>query len=232
MKIISWNCNGAFRKKYHLLEALNADLLIIQECEDPSRSSKEFLSWAGENYLWTGNDKNKGIGVFAKSHLQLEALDWESGNLELFLPFSINKEYHLIGVWTKQAKSPTFKYIGQFWKYLQLHKDKLRKANQTIIIGDFNSNSIWDVWDRWWNHSDVVKELADMSIESAYHLTTSEKQGEEKTPTLYLHRRIDRPYHIDYAFLSRDILLDVSLKIGSKDEWLEHSDHMPLILTL
>ena len=30
MRIISWNCNGGFRKKFHLLENLNADIVIIQ----------------------------------------------------------------------------------------------------------------------------------------------------------------------------------------------------------
>ena len=38
MKIISWNCNGALWKKFNLLEKLDADILVIQECEDPRRS--------------------------------------------------------------------------------------------------------------------------------------------------------------------------------------------------
>ena len=35
MKIITWNCNGAFRKKYHTLDKYHADILIIQECGKP-----------------------------------------------------------------------------------------------------------------------------------------------------------------------------------------------------
>jgi len=50
MKIVTWNCNGALRKKYQLLEEFDADLLIIQECEDPDRSTAEYKEWA-DNFL-------------------------------------------------------------------------------------------------------------------------------------------------------------------------------------
>lgn len=87
------------------------------------------------------------------------------------------------------------------WKYLQLHKDKL-KDKKVIIAGDFNSNAIWDKWDRWWNHSDVVKEFEELGIKSLYHHLTNEKQGKETKPTFYLQRKLEKPYHIDYIFIS------------------------------
>jgi hypothetical protein len=51
VKIISWNCNVALRKKFATLAPLNADLHIIQECEDPEQTKDAaYKSWA-ENYI-------------------------------------------------------------------------------------------------------------------------------------------------------------------------------------
>lgn len=231
MRIVSWNCNGALRKKLDQLLKLDADIYIIQECEDPSQSNDaHYKAWA-VNYLWVGKSKNKGLGIFSRKENLLTPLEWETDGLESFLPCRINNDTTLLAVWTREANSPTFRYIGQFWKYLQKHKAKL-SPNQTIICGDLNSNACWDVWDRWWNHSDVVKELDEIGIKSLYHLHTEEDQGKETQPTFYMHRKVERPYHIDYAFLSNDFASSSTLSIGKAEEWLEFSDHMPVVFTI
>lgn len=66
MKIISWNCNGAFRKKFDYISILNADIYIIQECENPVESKdQKYQEWAA-NYIWIGDHKNKGLAIFAR----------------------------------------------------------------------------------------------------------------------------------------------------------------------
>lgn len=227
MKFITWNCNGAFRKKRQFIEDKKADILVIQECEDPARSTNDFRDWAGVNYLWYGKNKNKGIGIFPLNGNTVEAWGLEDNSLELFLPCKINGSIPLVAVWTKHANSPNFRYIGQLWKYLQIHKE-IFKSEVPIITGDLNSNVIWDEWDRWWNHSDVVRELEEIGIYSLYHSYLEEEQGKETKPTLFMHRQKEKPYHIDYAFVSAQRLSGATIKVGDFDSWIEHSDHMPV----
>jgi len=230
LKIVTWNCNGAFRNKYQLLEEMQADILVIQECEDPSRSTLKYQEWAGE-YLWKGENKNKGVGVFSRGGCTLEALNWIDDGLQLFLPCRIGNKFNLLGVWTKHANSPNFRYIGQLWKYIQLHRSRLAD-DKLVLCGDLNSNKQWDEWDRWWNHSDVVRELEEINIYSLYHRHTGEAQGKESSPTLFMHRKIEKPYHIDYAFLSASMINQNSIEVGKPEKWLEYSDHMPVIFSV
>lgn len=231
MKIISWNCNGALRKKLSAVIPHDADVCVIQECENPVHcKDTEYQSWA-RNHLWIGTNKSSGLGIFAKEEIALREVAFVPNDLQLFLPCIVAERIPLLAVWTKQANSPTFGYIGQLWKYLQIHRNFLCQ-HESICIGDFNSNVRWDVWDRWWNHSDVVRELQELGLDSLYHATSSECQGKERTPTFFQHRRLEKPYHIDYAFLSQALLTDAMIDIGRPEDWLQYSDHMPLIIKI
>jgi exonuclease III len=230
MKIVTWNCNGALRNKRHAIDRSCADLLIIQECEDPARSTLAYRGWAG-NYLWHGNDKNKGIGVFLRAETTLSRLDWDDNGLQLFLPCRVGNRFVLLAVWTKHAESPNFRYIGQLWKYLQLHRDRLA-CERFLICGDLNSNKCWDEWDRWWNHSDVVRELDAIGAKSVYHKHFNEQQGNESRPTLYHQRNPSKAYHVDYAFATNALYDGGPIQVGKIEDWLEYSDHMPMTFTI
>ena len=228
MKIITWNCNGAFRKKYKYLEQFNADIIIIQECECPEKSNDNDYKLFSQNSIWTGITKNKGLGIFVKNNILLENLNWPDNNLKYFISCSINKKFSLLGTWCNSTNSLTFGYIGQFCKYLQINKNRM---SNILIAGDFNSNSIWDKWDRWWNHSDVVRELNEINIKSIYHEINNLDHGKEPTPTFYLQKNINKGYHIDYFFCYTNIIKKVkSLKIENFKDWINISDHMPKII--
>ncbi len=248
MKIVSWNCNGALRNKLEVLNQLKADVLVIQECENPENSVNVYREWA-DDYLWVGDSAHKGIGVFPKQGNFIKKLDWNgefsatcfsnfspamhwsTNDLKLFLPFLLNDTYLILAVWTKGKDDLAFGYIGQLWKYLQIHSHDLHRAN-TIIIGDFNSNACWDKSDKWWNHSDVVNQLEAIGLKSLYHHQTREAQGQETQATFFMQRKLEKPYHIDYAFISNDLCNLTSLEIGKTETWLTVSDHLPLLLTI
>ena len=231
LKIVTWNCNGAFRKKFNVINELNADIYVIQECENPKESKDlGYLEWA-KNFLWLGDSKHKGLGIFAREEISLELLDWtnnyEDNPIKHFLTCRVNSEFDLIAVWTHYNKSPTFGYIGQFWKYLQLHKSNFKNC---LIVGDFNSNSIWDKPNRAWNHTEVVKELEEINITSLYHYEGNQTQGNEEHPTFFLQKNLNKPYHIDYIFGSNSFRKTLSkIEIGSAEYWLKLSDHLPVI---
>lgn len=80
--------------------------------------------------------------------------------------------------------------------------------------------------------TDTINELSDMNIESLYHHQSGEDQGAETHPTFYLHRKESKPYHIDYFFISSNLLLNSRIEIGIISDWISFSDHMPLTLKI
>jgi exodeoxyribonuclease III len=54
MKIITWNCNMAFRKKADLLLKYQPDILIIPECEHPDKLLFEANTPKPNDTLWFG----------------------------------------------------------------------------------------------------------------------------------------------------------------------------------
>ena len=61
MKIIFWNVNGKFREKFTSIIEEDADIYVIQECENPEETKiNEYKDFAGENYFWTGDIHSLG----------------------------------------------------------------------------------------------------------------------------------------------------------------------------
>ena len=56
-------------------------------------------------------------------------------------------------------------------------------------------------------------------------------QGQEDDPTFFMHRKETKSYHIDYVFTSTEFS-DAKIKIGKFDDWIDSSDHLPLITSI
>lgn len=241
MKIISWNCNGAFRNKYKFLINIDWDIAIIQECENPKNvKNKDYHSLFKEK-IWIGDNKNKGIGVFTRNKkinlderytsLSKEFCKYgdSSHELKYFLPIRTD-DYVLVGCWCHAGDDHMFRYIGQLWKYLLLNKQHI--DSKTLFIGDFNANKIWDYKHGWWNFSTVNKLFNEKELNSFYHFITQESFGEEKNPTFYLQRNKLKPYHIDYSYGNLELLSDFKILSIPKNDKKELSDHCPLYIEI
>lgn len=233
MKIITWNCNMAFRKKADFILSHKPDILIVPECEHPEKLKFETETSKPTDVLWFGNNKNKGLGIFSYSEFRLNILDNHHPDFKIIIPIAVTGgtlDFNLFAIWANNPEDKDGQYVEQVWKAVNFYGEFFNE-NQTILAGDFNSNTIWDKPRREGTHSNVVRKLEEKNILSAYHLYHNQFQGQEKHPTLFMYRHKEKPYHVDYCFVSKDLIEKLqSVEVGEFDRWIQHSDHMPLIV--
>ena len=234
MKIITWNRNMAFRRKANLLLAHKPDIIIIPECEHPDKLKFDNGVPTPNDIFWFGNNQNKGLGVLSYSNYKFQLDETHNSDYRIVLPLrATNKKFSftLFAIWANNPQDKGFEYVGQIWKALNFY-DGLLKNKRTMLIGDFNSNTILDKPRREGNHSTVVDLLAKKGIYSTYHKFFDQKQGQKEHSTLFMYRHKDKSYHLDYCFASKDFIKKLSgVEVGAYNDWSKHSDHTPLIIT-
>lgn len=234
MKIITWNCNMAFRNKAHLISAYQPDILIVPECENPERLKYKDPAHKPAHAAWFGENPHKGIGVFSYTAFTFKILALHNKRFKLVIPILASNGISnliLFAVWANNPKDKDGQYVTQVWKAIQYYS-ALLKNEYVVLAGDFNSNSIWDRPRRAGNHTDVVLKLAERNIHSVYHKHFKLTHGKEQHPTHYLYRHRDKPYHLDYCFVSSNLLKRLkSVEVGDHPVWSKYSDHMPVIAT-
>ena len=226
MKIITWNCNGKFREKYrHIIEE-DADIYVIQECENPAESkSKDYKFFAGDNYYWTGDVHFKGLGVFAKDNVALEKIEGLNEEFKNFIALKVNDSFNLLAVW---AMNP---YIETIHDYFDGNQDLFDE--NLVMCGDFNSNVLFnnhhkvkDSQNSYKNHTNLNKKLNDKGLFSVYHHLNDEEQGQETSFTHFHTRHLNRSYYIDYVYAKKDLIEKFKILDGWK--WISLSDHLPI----
>ena len=224
----------AFRKKAGMMLALQPDILIVQECEHPDKLSFPAEIANPEEVIWIGTNDNKGLAILSYNGFKIELHKKYDPEIRLVAPIKVSKDnttFMLFAIWANNPGDPDGQYIGQVWKALH-HYDRLIKKHSTILIGDFNSNSIWDKPRRPFNHTTIVERLQLKGIDSLYHHHFNQVQGKELHPTLYLYKHQNRPYHIDYCFASRDFTEKLEgVEIGDHAGWMKYSDHVPIMVS-
>lgn len=224
----------AYRKKAIFILDQQPDIVIIPECEHPDKLKFNSGVPLPEDILWTGKNPNKGLGIFSYSQYKFKIHENYQSEFRNVLPINVTggkTDFTLFAIWANNPQDKGHEYIGQVWKALNFYTD-LVKGENTILAGDFNSNTIWDKPRREGNHSHVVALLENKNIYSAYHKFYNQKQGLEKHNTLFMYRHPDKAYHIDYCFASIDFIEKIiGVNVGTHKNWAGLSDHTPLTVT-
>jgi hypothetical protein len=226
MILLTWNCcRGPYLKKVALLDVLNADIAVLQECPRPPIES--------ERCLWFGDNPRQGIAIVAKAPYSLRRLPTRRAVPKFVIPVAVSgpRSFSMLAVWSKARQKHN--YVEAVVKAVRLYRELLT-AGPAVVIGDFNSNTLWHKSrpaDR--NHSALVKLLESLNLVSAYHTHFKEQQGAETQPTYYFQWKEKQPYHIDHCFVPAGwISPGTRVEVAGYEEWKQHSDHRPLIVEL
>jgi len=216
----------AYAAKQQAILSFEPDAVILQEC-----SQRDVKASGATFFHWVGTNPHKGLAVLGFGN-HVYSIDASSTNtIPWFIPLRIDDmQLHILAVWS-HVKTKQERYVRLTHQAVDHYQSFLEKGS-TIIMGDFNSNTIWDRNYSRQSHTALVEKLAQLSLSSIYHHQTQEIQGKETQATFYLYRHTDKAYHIDYAFISKALLAQTHLLIPDPPLWLTRSDHLPLILDI
>lgn len=223
VRIVTWNCNGGFARKAPAIASLEPDLLVLQEV-----SLRHCEEIALGPFLWTGRG-HRGVAVISCTGRPLVLHPSFDPDLPHFLPVDVGG-LHVLGCWASVMTS-TVRYVRLLHHALDHYAPFVNHA-PGLLLGDLNSSTVFDTKHRQLSHTLLVERLAQQGYESIWHFQTREQHGEESQPTFYMYRRPERTWHLDYAFLTRDLLPGARIEIGAPETWLAWSDHLPLIVDI
>jgi exodeoxyribonuclease-3 len=233
IKLVTWNCQGAFRKKFFPIAAMAPDLAVIQECEHPDR-----IKWKGgqppSSMLWFGEKPARGLGVFSWTDFTFEPLEGYDASIRHCIPIRVVSPYtfQFIAVWAMDHKDDRHSYSGQVYQAIGAYREFIQAAD-TALIGDFNSSTLTTPKSRLGNHATLTLDLHNLWLISAYHQFYHERQGQEKRWTFFHGRKQARHGHIDYVYIpSRWLRRLANVQVGDPQGWLQHSDHCPVIVEI
>src|SRR5690349_21836772 len=226
MRLVTWNrCRGPYQKKAALLDALGADVSVIQECARPAAES--------ESLLWFGDNPRQGLAVVARNGYRLKRVRRARSVPRYVMPVEVSgpRSFLLFAVWTKTQQEHC--YVEAAVRAVYLYR-KLIASQPTVFIGDVNSNAFWDAQhDEDRNHTALVNQLSELGLVSAYHAFFDEAHGKESQPTYYFQWKQARAYHLDYCFIPKAWLPDLrKVWVEPFETWKAHSDHRPLMVDI
>jgi exodeoxyribonuclease III len=237
MRLVAWNCNGAFHRKSAVLAALAPDVAIVSECADLEILRRKAPQFTPTGALWMGDNPGRGLAVFSFGGYRLSRARAYDPSITYALPVRVKgaAAFNLVALWAHYHRAPLRQGApGPTLRALQAYRDFLGER-PSILAGDLNNHIRWDKPGKASNHANAVSVLEGLGMVSAYHAFLELTPGAERHPTLYWRNRTEAgpTYHIDYAFVPKGSLAALrSVAVGTYADWIATglSDHAPLIL--
>ena len=231
MRIVAWNLRSGTDAKWDHLVGLRPDVAILPEVSRaPKRLQADLFGSEPPFWHWVGANPAKGLAV-ATWGSRSGTLAAEPGGR-----WSVGVRWGkvvVLGIWS----CPT---NGRYWleveRSLEAHVRWLaRRGQHAIVAGDFNVEMRVGSERRSAGMSRLFSRFAELGLISAYHHQRGQPFGLADEPTYYHYGHRERPFHIDFCFLSKGLLERLqSVEVGSYETWIESglSDHVPVVVTL
>ena len=136
----------------------------------------------------------------------------------------------MLGVWSFNHRASKFgsDVSGNTIDAINFYRDWFGEENERCIVaGDFNNSIIWDKKDNENNFNNINDHFMNLGFASNYHSLKKEIFGKESSATFYHTKNESKKYHIDYIYSKN--LIPKKLQVGLYSDWIEYSDHTPLI---
>lgn len=228
LRLATWNCRGAFKKKKHIIEAIDADVLVVQEC-----SKTDALA---TDAPWSPPFENgtKGTAVFCRAPWKASRLEADP-TLPWVLPVELShahtgRSINLLAFWANKTKTGP-SHAEQFAMLMDSYADMIRSGH-CLIAGDLNA-SIQGPSKR--PHARNLRQAEGLGLVSAYHYANRVEHGKEKDMTLRWigPGRNEHFYHCDFIFVPLTLASGMGSSVIDTFAWTPPvSDHRPVIIDI
>lgn len=227
----------ALHNKADLLASLHPTVAVLPESGHPDHTRKALESIGATSIEWIGGNPHKGLSVVTFDGWRLRLDESYDPGYQWVMPVHVLGPIHirLLAVWDMNHRGTGHDAalrLGACRASMDHYEAFLSgPADLALISGDFNNSVVWDRSSKRVRFGDFMDQLASRGFFSAYHHARRCPRGSEPEATLWWTRNADKPYHIDYTFVSRPEAVE-TVTVGTHTDWLAHSDHSPMTVDL
>ncbi|CAN5371031.1 endonuclease/exonuclease/phosphatase family protein [soil metagenome] len=229
LRLVTWNCKGAFPRKHAAIAALNPDVLVVPEAGRLDALDRVAGHRAVHDIRWIGDNERKGLAVISYGDVTLTTHPSYDPSLRWILPLEVGGPvpYTLFAVWMMPHVTSRF-YAQSLFEACDTYRDLL-EAPRVAMAGDFNNNVSFDRPRHPWSYARLLERFDALGLRSLYHLDRGCAHGSERHATFFMYHDAAKRHHLDYIFAKPALYADgFRIAVGTHAKWSAASDHVPL----